>query len=487
MILLPPLTSKFFQSKNLRRRPLMILVFAILLALFAGCPVIPTRPTERFPLLEIQVNNTSETIDDYITWAPTYCRIRIINHNQFSSAIDVTLSNMNPASSGGKLLFDTVVSQSHPTTTATQTTLNISLPADGSWADFVIAGQFNFPSLRDKDAVIQVRENRPDLKGITLGRKALMVRVRKNANKLTQEERDRFINALAILNMTFDNYEVYQEIHSIAFGQAHGGPAFLAWHRIYILRLERELQAIDPSVALHYWRFDEAAPNVFHNDFMGGPPISGFADFSSSNPLATWTIGVLSNILRSPNFTPAASPTTLGFLISEAATLNLGGTGNLYANFRSMEGNPHNPAHSTAFGSGWIRSLSTAVRDPIFFLLHGNVDRLWAKWQWAYNRYDPSLVASYSPQGAYSPGNIRMGHYLEDTMWPWNGLTGDPGTPTDPNDNRPLAAPGGPFPLTVSRFLSPPPMPRPFDTLHYESTTLNPSGLGFAYDDVPFK
>ena len=27
--------------------------------------------------------------------------------------------------------------------------------------------------------------------------------------------------------------------------------------------------AIDPSVALPYWRFDQSAPNVFTRDFMG--------------------------------------------------------------------------------------------------------------------------------------------------------------------------------------------------------------------------
>jgi len=87
-----------------------------------------------------------------------------------------------------------------------------------------------------------------------------MVRVRKNAIALTAEERDRFLAAVAALNSSsFGNYLLHQMTHAIASGQAHDGPAFLPWHRPFILRLERQLQAIDPSVTLPYWKFDDPA------------------------------------------------------------------------------------------------------------------------------------------------------------------------------------------------------------------------------------
>lgn len=453
---------------------------AVSLAL-TGC--VPTRPGEVQALVEIQISNTAATIDDYIAWAPTVSRIRLTNNALFSTPVDVTLRNMDP-NMGGQLLFDTMASQTPPTTTAQQTTLDLSLPANGDWVEFVIAGQFGRPSVRDKDAVVEVVENRATDDDIILGRKALMVRIRKNANTLTAEERDRFLNALAQLNMTFGNYEVFQEIHAISSTQAHGGPAFLPWHRTYILRLERELQAIDPSVALPYWRFDQPAPFVFDDDFMGGPPALGLASFSATNPLNTWTIDGLSGVQRSPGFAPAAAPAGP---ISEAATLNLGGVSALFASFRTMEGNPHGSAHVAAAGGGWIGSIPTAVRDPLFFLLHCNVDRLWAKWQWSFDRHDVTMTSSYEPLGAYvAGGGIRLGHYLEDTMWPWNGITGD-GDPADPLDNRPSTAPGGAFPQTVGRVGFPPSAPRPADNIDYESNVGLSSALGFGYDDTPFK
>lgn len=474
-------TSRRLGRRHTRNRHIILLV-SLALAV-AGC--VATRPGQIQPLLEIQVNDSVATIDDYVTWAPTRSRIRLVNSALFSSPVNVTLRNMDP-SRGGQLLFDTTGSQSPPTTTATQVTLDLALPANGDWVNIVIAGQYGRPSIRDKDAVIEVVENRRTDDDIILGRKALMVRIRKNANGLTVEERNRFLDALATLNMTFGNYEVFHEIHSVSSSQAHGGPAFLPWHRVFTLRIERELQAIDPSVALPYWKFDEPAPAIFDENFMGGPPQLGQVTFSLTNPLRTWTIQGLAGIRRTPSFGPAGAPAGI---LSEAATLNLGGMGNTFDNFRSMEGNPHGTAHVRAGASGgsWIGFVATAVRDPLFFMLHCNIDRLWAKWQWAFDRYDSTQISAYEPQGSYTSGNfIREGHFLEDTMWPWNGVTG-PGDPADIFDDRPSTAPGGAFPQTVGRFGFPPLNPRPVEMIDYESNTNNWSALGFAYDDVPFK
>jgi tyrosinase len=351
------------------------------------------------------------------------------------------------------------------------------LPNNGAWVAFYVAGKFGSPSLRDKDAVIEVKENRPGGDGIVVARKALMVRIRKNANLLTLDERTRFLTAVAALNMTVGDYFPFQDIHAVAGQEAHGGPAFLPWHRAFILRLERELQAIDPSVALPYWRFDQPAPNLFHEDLMGGPAAGGYATFAFTNPLSTWVIGGLPGVLRSPNFPPAGTPAGIN---SETATLSLGGAGNLYASFRAMEGNPHGTAHVTAGALGsWLGSVPTAVRDPLFFLLHCNVDRLWAKWQWTYNRYDVTSSASYDPLGSFpGSGFPSVGQYLMDTMWPWNQVTTPP---------RPSTAPGGAFPQTVGRVGFPPSQPRPSHMIDYESNTGNSSALGFGYDDVPFK
>jgi tyrosinase len=134
-----------------------------------------------------------------------------------------------------------------------------------------------------------------------------------------------------------------------------------------------------------------------------------------------------------------------------------------------MEGNPHGSAHVSF--DGYISAIGTAARDPLFFLLHCNVDRLWAKWQRVNGRFDPALAASYDN----NPG-LPVGHKLNDTMWPWNGITGPP---------RPPTAPGGA--MAASPCTSAPgPQPQVRSNLDFQGRVSAVSRMGFDYDDVPF-
>jgi tyrosinase len=149
-----------------------------------------------------------------------------------------------------------------------------------------------------------------------------------------------------------------------------------------------------------------------------------------------------------------------------------------------MEGNPHGSAHvivggSTPGAAGWLSNLTLAVRDPLFFMLHANVDRLWAVWQRQNNRYSTTSTASYSPLGSFPGGGATpIGSYINDTMWAWNGITGPP---------RPGTAPGGPFPLSATHPSSPPVQPRPRDAINYRTNPpVSSAGMGFSYADVPF-
>jgi len=152
-------------------------------------------------------------------------------------------------------------------------------------------------------------------------------------------------------------------------------------------------------------------------------------------------------------------------VLTEAPTLGLG---TAYAAFRTMEGNPHGQAHVSFDGS--IDSVPTAAKDPLFFLLHCNVDRLWAKWQRANGRFNPAVAASYDNSAA------PIGHNLPDTMWPWNGITGG---------SRPPTAPGGT--LAASPCASAPgAQPQVQQALDYQGTVSAASRMGFDYDDVPF-
>lgn len=402
--------------------------------------------------VELQINSTSPG-GRFVGWAPSPCRIRVTNPSGATTpSVNVQIT-ARTTTTGGAVVFR------RGTTGTFSTSITVPVPITGASVPFFTAGRFGRPSVSNGDVIVEARV------GTTLvGAVRCMVRVRKNANRLTPGERDRLVAAFAQLNnQGLGRFTDFRDMHTnVSSPQAHGAPGFLPWHRAYLLDLERELQAIDPSVSLPYWRFDQPAPNIFTRDFLGVSDALGTVQFSPTNPLQFWRTDGVQGINRRPFFnTGTGNPT----LRTEAQTLAIGTT---YSTFRSLEGNPHGSAH-VSFG-GFISSIPTAARDPLFFLLHCNVDRLWAKWQRLNGRFDPAQASSYD--NTPSP----VGHNLPDTMWPWNGITG--GT-------RPPTAPGGSMAASPSA-TAPGPQPRVRDSLDYQGTVNPISRLGFDYDDVQF-
>jgi tyrosinase len=415
---------------------------------------------------EIVIDGADSTGSNYIAWSPVHATIKLLLPDVGTPPlVKVVLRNRKPAK-GGQLVFFGAIPG------APKNQLRLQLPSAGTPVDFFVAGKFGRPSFDDKDAVIEVVTATG---GKVLSTTALMVRIRKNANKMKTNERNRFITALAKLNdKGMGKFSDFRNMHvSASSPEAHGDAGFLPWHRAYLLDLERELQAIDPSVALPYWRFDEPAPSLFSKLFIGIPDAGGTVQFDSSNPLQFWATDLTPGIVRTPDFDTS---TASAFVIDEASTLALGGAGNTYGSFRNMEGNPHGAAH-VSFG-GFISSIPTAAKDPLFFLLHANVDRLWAKWQWFNKRFDGTNAATYDFRGkAGDPGATRVGHNLKDTMWPWNGVITAP---------RPPVAPGGTFapsPGAAAPGLS----PAVRDMIDFQGAIASGGRLGFDYDDVPFE
>jgi tyrosinase len=120
----------------------------------------------------------------------------------------------------------------------------------------------------------------------------------------------------------------FRNVHSSAGDpEAHQNAGFPPWHRAFLLDLERELQQIDPSVALPYWRFDEPAPNLFTRDFMGvTDPSTGRVLFSATNPFQFWATDGVIGIVRRPRFNTQTQRATAlqGPVTTEPETFLLG-------------------------------------------------------------------------------------------------------------------------------------------------------------------
>jgi tyrosinase len=418
--------------------------------------------------LRLTINGSTNAAARFLTWAPSPCVLEITGTTSAQLGGRVRISNRTTAG-GGRLVFS--LQPNDPP----QATLSIVVPTSGSQTvRFFTGGRFGNPSIAAGDTSIAIS----GATGSPLLVVPVMVRIRKDANTLTNAERDRFIAALAQLNnQGAGPFQLFRDMHvTAAQDEAHFDMGFLPWHRAYLLDLERELQAIDPSVALPYWRFDVPAPRLFDPAFVGVSNTAGAVQFSASNPFQFWVTDGVAGIIRRPEFNTATMPATdtspppgAGPVLTEAATLAIGElAGSRFVDFTTLEGNPHGRAH-VSFG-GLISGIGTAARDPLFFLLHGNVDRLWAKWQWMFHRFDTANAASFSP-------GSRVGHRLPDTMWPWNGVTTSP---------RPTTAPGGTLRQSPTA-AAPSPAPTVRQLFDYQGVVAPGNRLGFGYDDVPFE
>ena len=405
--------------------------------------------------VEIEIPGTDSQGRAFVTWTPVQATARLVDGAGSTPTIDVVFGN---AGTVGRLNFA-------PTRTSTfASSVTRKLPLTGAPVTFWIAGRFSRPSSSYGDAAISAVQKGV---GTLLATKPLMVRVRKNAQTMSAMERDRFLAALGTLNGSGQGrFRDFRDMHvQASSAEAHGNVGFLPWHRAYVLDLERELQRIDPAVTLPYWRFDQPAPAVFAAAFMGASGANDVVQFTPGHPLEQWTTDGQVGITRGLRFATTGIPPSM---ISEVDTLARGGTNNTFASFRSMEGTPHGRAHTGFRGS--ISSIPTAARDPLFFMLHANTDRLWAKWQWLHHRTDPADPSAYA-----APSPSRIGHALNDTMWPWNGITTSP---------RPPIAPGGALEGSPVTSL-PGPSPTVRSMIDAQAVAASQT-LGFAYDDVPF-
>jgi hypothetical protein len=257
--------------------------------------------------------------------------------------------------------------------------------------------------------------------------------VRRNAAKVSQAERDKLRDAILALDARLypDGVSLWDKqdaIHQAT--HVHGGPAFLPWHRELINRFEALLQEIDPTVALHYWDWTTdprasnngagGTTNLFTNTFMGSASGQMGAPFGSLD-----NSGVFAGS-REQTGNPADPPQDVTRTVAAGApgvasdlTITTTGDGlpeaDQYSAMRQALENAHNSAHG--YIGGDIGFGHTAFEDPFVFLLHSNVDRLWAKWQRASGRdwrLDPNRV--YGAEGS--------SFVINQNMEPWAGASG---------------------------------------------------------------
>jgi hypothetical protein len=296
-----------------------------------------------------------------------------------------------------------------------------------------------------KCGILRHKSNSQNQEG---GYMALGDGIRRNIATVSKEERDRFRDAIISLQTQqrypgqrsdspvggvtywFKQDEIHANTH------VHNCPAFLPWHRELINRFEALLRLVDPELSLHYWDWTTDPSWMFTPDLMGNGNGDAGAPWLSAgfyNPAAT---PCRSPDEFDPNNNPFDPPCSLTRQLGVfAGLINPLDQANLlqaksFAEFHNLMGPLHAQGHN--YVGGTLLGPHTSFRDPFVFLLHSNIDRLFAVWQCQpghSERLDPAHVYDYAPgdwlqdpekgQGDVQSGQPWWG--FRSPLEPWAG------------------------------------------------------------------
>jgi tyrosinase len=294
------------------------------------------------------------------------------------------------------------------------------------------------------------------------------IAVRKDVKDMTAQEKKDFVDAVIKLKHTrspfgknkISLYDVFVYYHrrvsNLKRDGAHRGPAFLPWHREFLYAFEAALENVSgkDDLAIPYWNWTDPASTaaVFGEDFMGGNGVAGKHHAVMNGPFrkGRWRIRVAEGAASDNPFEPdvdqvadhpyiqrafgsseehgvkdlpTAAEMERVLAVTEYDSKPWNKNSDPRFSFRcALEGwgrpdavddrGAHNQVHLWV-GGEWkerggtqLGTISGAAspNDPVFWLIHSNIDRLWTGWEADHGfQYEPEKGAG-------------LGHNLRDPL-----------------------------------------------------------------------
>ena len=240
------------------------------------------------------------------------------------------------------------------------------------------------------------------------------------------------------VSLWFKQDEIHQATH------VHGGPEFLPWHREIVNRYEEMLRQVNPMLSLHYWDWTQDPTNIPNGNLGGGmtgplnlftPDFMGYGGSTPQpigppwqNAAAPWRSDGFyvpgASPDRDSSGNPADPPTTVNRSVVGSPASPMNDTNIVNAGDYAVMRGLLEPVHDAMHGFVRMGGQHISFRDPFVFLLHSNVDRLFARWQ-----TDPVHTERLDPTTVYGSESGDPG--LNGNIQPWSGGT----------NNRPWAPP----------------------------------------------
>jgi tyrosinase len=206
--------------------------------------------------------------------------------------------------------------------------------------------------------------------------------LRKSADALTPQEQQLFKDVIT-KSIADGIYSRLVRIHADMTHDMHtmpGMPAgtlrFLPWHRLYLIKFEQAMRAFDAGFVVPYWRWMDA--NSIPSWMTSFKP-AGVTD-ANGNPIP---------VTRAPG----TDPQTPNLPTSQTIQTTVMNKQDYHSFTLALEGakpyGAHNLVHMWLHGT--MSNVPAAPADPMFWMHHAEIDRIWAIWAKANPGQIPSL------------------------------------------------------------------------------------------------
>ncbi|KAL3899721.1 MAG: hypothetical protein SGCHY_001840 [Lobulomycetales sp.] len=240
------------------------------------------------------------------------------------------------------------------------------------------------------------------------------LRVRKEWRELDATEKSDFFNAVNALK-TSNGYEKYTTMHRNFFGAAHNKAVFLPWHRKMLADFEADLTRVaGKQIHLPYWDWTVNSQNpeqseVLHSNAFGtggtGPNLC-----ITDGAFANWRNEDGSCLRRGYGRTGKVA----AFYSEEVVNNAVQTSSNFDTIWRSLEGALHGSVHVYIGGD---LATAASTRDPLFFLHHAHIDKLFWEWQELETERKNEYARGASINDVLEPFGIKVADALSaDTL-----------------------------------------------------------------------